>query len=186
MNYKIDEKRFLEPCIISNMQGLLSADWFTAHEPNYEQLASFSKNLALEQLKQRNELFGSKEKILKTKETTASIDVEEIITIFNSVCKDLPSATKPTKERENAILKILETYSLENIGDVFKLVSESDYLCGKKVDWSADFDWILVPKNFIKILEGKYKNIENGQISKSTEYKASSSLKEKIAQKLNF
>jgi len=183
-SYKIDEKRFLESAILSNTQGLLCSDWFNPSEPNYNQITSFSVSLALEQLKQRNELFGTKEKVLKSKENTTSIDVEEIINIFNSVCNDLPSATKPTKERENAILKILETYSLENIGDVFKLVSESDYLCGKKVECKADFDWIFIPKNFIKILEGKYKNIDNGQISKSTEYKASSSLKEKIANRL--
>ena len=74
----------------------------------------------------------------------------------------MPSVSKSTIEREKSIYKILETYTLDNIGNVFKLVAESDYLCGKKVDWIADFDWILTPKNFIKILENKYKNIDNG------------------------
>ena len=46
---------------------------------------------------------------------------------------------------------------------VFKLVSQSDYLNGKVNTWQATFDWILNPKNFIKILEGNYKNHEIAQ-----------------------
>mgnify|MGYP006364173111 CR=1 FL=1 len=38
MNYKIEEKRFLESCIISNTNGLLASDWFNEHEPNYKQI----------------------------------------------------------------------------------------------------------------------------------------------------
>jgi hypothetical protein len=179
----LSEKKFFDDSFIQNTRGFINADWFNEHDPNYEQIVSFAKKMSLEQLKQRNELFGNEKKV-KANKKVLDVDIEEIINIFNTVCFALPTATKPTKERENAILKILETYSMEDIGNVFKLVAESDYLCGKKVDWSANFDWILVPKNFIKIIEGGYKNIENGQISKSTEYKASSSLKEKIAQRL--
>jgi hypothetical protein len=183
MSYKIEEKRFLESCIISNTNGLLASDWFNPSEPNYNQIADFSVSLALEQLKFRNELFGAEKKV-KVKKEEFSVDIEEIINIFNSVCFALPSVSKSTIEREKAIYKILETYSMEDIGNVFKLVAESDYLCGKKVEWKADFDWIFVPKNFIKILENKYKNIENGQINRQTEYTASNSLKEKIANRL--
>lgn len=161
MNYKIEEKRFLESCIISNTNGLLASDWFNPSEPNYNQIATFASDLALEQLKIRNEIFGSEKKI-KLKKEELSIDIEEIINIFNSVCIALPTVKKSTVEREKAVYKILESYTLEDIGNVFKIVSESDYLCGKTVSWKADFDWIFIPKNFIKILEGKYKNIENG------------------------
>ena len=182
MNYKIEEKRFLESCIISNTNGLLASDWFNPSEPNYQQITSFASDLALEQLKKRNELFATEKKV-KSKKEEFSIDIDEIIDIFNQVCFALPSVSKSTVEREKAIYKILETYSTQDIGDVFKNVAASDYLCGKKVEWKADFDWIFIPKNFIKILEGKYKNIENGQIN-NNQYTASSSLKEKIAQRL--
>lgn len=168
MNYKIEEKRFLESCMISNMQGLLASDWLVPHEPNYETLTTYCKNLALEQLKQRNEMFYTENKT-KEKRIEKKVDIDEIITIFNSICVALPSVSKSTIERENAIHKILETYTLEHIGNVFKLVSESDYLCGKKVEWVADFDWVLTPKNFIKILENKYKNIENGKQQSNSE-----------------
>jgi len=182
MNYKIEEKRFLESCIISNTNGLLASDWFNPSEPNYEKITTFASDLALEQLKKRNELFTTEKKV-KPKKEEFSINIDEIINIFNSVCSALPSVSKSTVEREKAIYKILETYTTQDIGTVFKLVAESDYLCGKKVEWVADFDWIFKPVNFIKILENKYKNIENGQ-SNNNQYTASNSLKEKIARGL--
>lgn len=184
MNYKIEEKRFLESAIISNVNGLLASDWFNPSEPNYNQIADFASDLALEMLKKRNELFGYESKIKSIKEQR-KVDITEIINIFNSVCVDLPKVTKCTLPREKAIYKILETYTLEDIGTVFKLITESDYLCGKIVSWKADFDWIFTEKNFIKILENKYENIENGQNNNNQrEYTASSSLKEKIAERL--
>lgn len=184
MNYKIEEKRFLESAIISNVNGYISGDWML-NPDNGEQIVTQSVNLALEMLKKRNELFGTENKV-KPKKEEIGIDIDEIINVFNSVCFSLPTVTKSTAEREKAVYKILESYTLQDIGNVFKLVAESDYLCGKKVEWKADFDWVFKPVNFIKILENKYKNIENGQTTNKSEYTASNSLKEKIAQRLNI
>ena len=180
-SFKLDEKKFLEQSMISNVQGLLASDWLAPHEPNYEQIVSFSKNLSLEMLKQRNELFFvDNKKPKKEPEINHNIDFEEIVDIFNQVCSMLPSVTKLTPERENAITKILETYSLQDIGTVFRNVAQSDYLVGKKVEWRADFDWVFIPKNFIKILENKYQNVNNGQANTTTQYTPSDSLKEKV------
>lgn len=184
--YKLDEKKFLEQAIISNVQGLLSSDWYNPHDPNIEMITTHAKNLSLEMLKQRNELFFVEKKTPKSKEPEIkqNIDFEEIVTIFNQVCSMLPSVTKLTPERENAIVKILETYSLQDIGTVFRNVAQSDYLVGKKVEWKADFDWIFVPKNFIKILENKYQNVTNGQVNTAKQYAPSDNLKEAITQRL--
>lgn len=185
MNYKIEEKRFLESAIISNVNGYISGDWMS-NPDNGEQIVTQSVNLAIEMLKQRNELFGSESKIKSIKEQR-KVDITEIINIFNSVCVDLPKVTKCTLHREKSIYKILETYTLEDIGTVFKLITESDYLCGKIVSWKADFDWVFTEKNFIKILENNYINKENGQNNNNQrEYTASNSLKAKIAQRLNI
>jgi hypothetical protein len=178
--YKLEEKLFLSKAIISNGNALINADYY--HLGDNEELAKRSIAISLEMLKQRNELFGCSEK-KSVKKDVANVDFEEIITIFNQTCFGLPEVTKSTKERNNAILKILETYTLQDIGQVFKNVSQSDYLMGKKVDWKANFDWILIPKNFIKIIEGGYNNIYNNN---NKTYTASDTLKEKIAQRLNF
>lgn len=91
------------------------------------------------------------------------INFEEIITIFNSVCVEVPRVTKIIESRKKAIIKILENNTLEEIGQVFRNVAESDYLNGKIVSWRADFDWIMKPDNFVKILENNYKNKNNGK-----------------------
>lgn len=94
------------------------------------------------------------------------IDFEEIGNIFNSTCVELPKVSKITTLRITAIKNILKNNTLDDIGIVFTNVSESDYLNGKIVSWKADFDWILKPENFIKILEKKYKN--NGKTTTKT------------------
>jgi hypothetical protein len=91
------------------------------------------------------------------------IPFDEIIEIFNSVCSDLPKVEKITDSRKKLIVARIKEHSLEEIGKVFNLVKESDFLSGRKSDWKASFDWIMNPKNFIKILEGNYKNNENGK-----------------------
>ena len=40
----------------------------------------------------------------------------------------------------------------------FKRIQRSDYLCGRKKDWKATFDWIIMPGNLVKIIEGNYDN----------------------------
>ena len=44
--------------------------------------------------------------------------------------------------------------------EVIDKVSKSDFLCGNKGDgeWKANFDWIMKPDNFQKIIEGAYDN----------------------------
>lgn len=106
----------------------------------------------------------STEKILLKKESKGEkINFQEIATIFNTVCHELPKVEKITKQRENLISVRIKEHSLEKIGDVFRLTSESDYLNGKINNWKASFDWIMNPTNFQKILEGNYKNKTNGQ-----------------------
>lgn len=163
-NYKIEEKLFLSKAIISNVHSMRLKSRFTENNNN-EELVDESVQLAVLMLEKRNELFGDSIKKEKKEKLSVSIDFEEVIEIFNFSCPDLPQVTKLTKDRQNLILKILETNSTQDIGDVFKNVSQSDYLSGRKagLTWKATFDWILIPGNFIKILEGNYKNLNNGK-----------------------
>lgn len=39
---------------------------------------------------------------------------------------------------------------------LFEYISNSDFLTGKKTDFKANLEWIVSPKNFIKIIEGHY------------------------------
>ncbi len=46
--------------------------------------------------------------------------------------------------------------SLDWWREYFESVRASDFLMGRKGDWSADFDWLICPTNMAKVLEGRY------------------------------
>lgn len=116
------------------------------------------------------EVFEAKEKI----------DFEKIILIFNSICKKLPAVQKLTPQRKAAIKNRISESGLNGLGDAFQKVSQSRFLNGENDrGWTADFDWILKPANFIKIIEGKYKNKEHGNWNNNNT-KSDSDLKSSI------
>jgi hypothetical protein len=64
-----------------------------------------------------------------------------------------------TNDRIKLIDKILDTYTLEQIGQVFKNAASSDFINGKVEKWRGNLNWLLNPANFVKTLEGNYNNI---------------------------
>lgn len=104
-----------------------------------------------------NEIVTENDNEIEKKEK-AKNNFQEIVSIFNSVCSELPQVVKITEARKSAIKKIIKENGPENLGTVFDKVSKSDYLNGHINGWKADFDWILKTNNFIKILEGNYDN----------------------------
>jgi mRNA-degrading endonuclease RelE of RelBE toxin-antitoxin system len=70
----------------------------------------------------------------------------------------LPQVRLLTKKREGHIKTLLST--LEELGltpiDYLKKVENSDFLSGRSGKWRATFDWIIIPSNAVKIIEGNY------------------------------
>jgi uncharacterized protein YdaU (DUF1376 family) len=178
----ITEKHMLIICKSQDVHNVVKSKFVLNYESN------LLENLRLKtEIKKRKEYSESRSKNRKNKQNTDTIqdkqtktyvnhmededeivnenkkeiDFEKIIQIFNFVCKDLPRVEKITVSRKKAISIIIKDHSLDKLELVFKLTSESDYLNGKISDWNANFDWIVKPNNFIKILEGNYKNKAN-------------------------
>jgi hypothetical protein len=127
--------------------------------------------------------------VIRKENESEKINFLQIVEIFNSVCFDLPNVEKITPQRKKAIEKIIKEYSLESLGDVFTKVSKSDFLNGKKQgsDWKANFDWILIPKNFIKILEDNYKNnASNGKQPKSNEEIFTAAMQSEVGRNFSY
>lgn len=114
------------------------------------------------------------------------IDFEKVIAIFNSVCNKLPLVQKLTPQRKASLKNRISEVGLSGIGDVFQKVSHSRFLTGENDrGWTADFDWILKPANFQKILEDKYKNKDNGNGNQNTIFKTvSNDFARKVAEGL--
>ena len=87
---------------------------------------------------------------------------------FNSICTSLPKLKLLTRKRLKSVearLKEMkqtpETY-MAYLKQVFESVEASDFLTNRRGEnhngWRANFDWIFLPRNFAKIIEGNYAN----------------------------
>lgn len=90
----------------------------------------------------------------------------EIVERFNSTCNRLSKVIKITDKRKKSIDARIKEYDQETIYKVFDMVANNKFLNGDNDrGWKVDFDWLVNPNNFIKVLEGKY-NKQEQQIQK--------------------
>lgn len=82
---------------------------------------------------------------------------------FNEICVSFPKVMGVTKQRQQALDELLKDFTLTDFEKAFNNAEKSPFLKGKVKDakWNnregtADFDWIINEKNFVKVLEGKY------------------------------
>lgn len=92
-----------------------------------------------------------------------NVDFKKLIVFFNENRGNMPQVQNFSKTRQQRISNLIKNYSKEKLMDVILNCRNSNFIQGiNDRGWVADFDWITQPKNFIKILEGNYKNKENG------------------------
>ena len=107
----------------------------------------------LDELEQKNN-FNSKSEIYKN-----------IIKAWNKI-SELPALVKITDGTQRAKLlnARLKEYSESEVLQMIEEVAASSFLKGLKSSngWSATFDWCIKPSNFIKVLEGNYRDKKNG------------------------
>ena len=75
---------------------------------------------------------------------------------------------KVTKGSERLIFSREKEYCKDDLKKVIDLTADSAFLNGdNNRGWTADFDWLMQKQNFIKILEGNYKNKTNGKTNRN-------------------
>ena len=90
------------------------------------------------------------------------IDYKAIIDCYNDTCVSFPKVKALSDSRKKAIKARLNTYSIEDMENVFKKAESSDFLKGKNDrNWQANFDWLMKDSNFAKVLDGNYDNKGN-------------------------
>ena len=89
-------------------------------------------------------------------ETQHNLDYDFIINSFNSICKSLPKVIKLTEKRKKAIEDVYKLLGEVTFEQFFEKVDASDFLSGRKGSWCSTFDWITIPNNALKIIEGNY------------------------------
>jgi len=81
--------------------------------------------------------------------------LEELKEIFNQ--KSFSNIRAITAKRAKHVKARIKEYDYATILQVIDISENSDFLKGKNAtNWKLDFDWMLDPNNFVKILEGKY------------------------------
>ncbi|PZC51481.1 hypothetical protein LH53_10885, partial [Mesotoga sp. TolDC] len=98
------------------------------------------------------------------KERDSKIPYDEIVEIFNSKCPELPRVIKVTDQRKKFLNARWKEYpSLDFWNQFFETVSKSNFLNGKVNDFKANFDWLIRPNNFVKVVEGNYNGREKNK-----------------------
>ena len=80
--------------------------------------------------------------------------------LYHSICISYPKLRSLDGNRKKAVAARWRMYKdLKIFEELFTIAESSDFLKGNNDrNWSADFDWMMKPTNFSKILEGKYGN----------------------------
>lgn len=95
---------------------------------------------------------------------------QKLIDLFHAEAKSLPQIAKLNEARRAALARLwkqvlidnklnTEAQGLEYFEGYFWHVEKSDFLTGRSKngrEWSANFDWIIKPSNFVKIIENTY------------------------------
>ena len=90
-------------------------------------------------------------------------DFDEIIDFFNQQMKGkvIPQVALKTPERRQAYEQLIAQtgVDMDSVKQAIRNAAASDFLNGKgQKGWIADFDWIMVPQHFQKVLENFYRN----------------------------
>ena len=96
-------------------------------------------------------------------EAVANNDFDEIISFFNQQMtgKTIPQVALKTPERRQAFERLIAQtgVDMDSVKQAIMNAAASDFLNGKgQKGWIADFDWIMVPQHFQKVLENFYRN----------------------------
>lgn len=100
---------------------------------------------------------NTQSKVKESRVKESKVEYKQITDLFNYTCVSFPRVITISDKRKQTIKKLCQIYSLNQIKEVFEKAEQSKFLKGENNrGWSANFDWLLEERNFIKVLEGNY------------------------------
>lgn len=85
-------------------------------------------------------------------------DVRRVMEAWNALGLTPIKDIKPDTERGRMVKKRLQEYGVDEVLNAIRNVGDSLFLMGKTGKFQATFDWVIRPNNFIKVLEGNYRD----------------------------
>ncbi len=139
-------------------------------------------NLESNKLDSSSPLSGDSSEPEKIKKSSKKpeIDYVGLANFFNSTLEKenstIPRIQKITDRRRKYVDARCREYGKEAIMTVIQIAAKSDFLNGKNnKGWKVDFDWLFLPNNFPKVLEGNFNNQINNYGNDSKRYAQSQS-----------
>ena len=87
------------------------------------------------------------------------IDYESIVNLYHDLCPKMRKVFAINDQRKGFINARIAEYGINKVTEVLRKAGESEFLNGTNTNvWKADFEWLMRPQNFLKVLEGKYDN----------------------------
>lgn len=91
---------------------------------------------------------------------------QQIADAYNSQLSELGKVITLSDKRKSQIRGCIKEFKntdydfekIETWSSLFSYIQESDFLMGRKENWSANFDFIIKKGNLLKIIEGAYEN----------------------------
>lgn len=87
-----------------------------------------------------------------------SYTYQEYVDRYHSICTNLPRVVAMNDQREGAVRKFAEQFTFDQFDEICRKANVSAFLTGKTSTngWRAGFEFLLRPKQAVRILEGGY------------------------------
>lgn len=98
---------------------------------------------------------------------TPPTDINELCKFFNSEMKNagalIPTIRTISGRRKTYTLARIREHGKEAFAQMVRTAATSDFLNGRNSKgWTANYDWLVYPSNFVKVIEGNYNNRQHG------------------------
>lgn len=110
----------------------------------------------IEEDKEKEEDKIRKEKSIKTTSSSTDIDLQPLLHYWNER-SFLTDITAITDKRRKMLTARIKEHGIDALYKAIDNVGKSAFLRGQNdKSWIATFDWVFLPNNFVKVLEGNY------------------------------
>ena len=146
------------------MEKRWHSDNTTITEDNTDNTAITSDNTPVTEITNKNKNINKNRNIKEKDNISGEIlsKKKSVITAWNEAAEGtgIPNITdiKHGTQREQMLNARIKEYGLDTVLDAISEISKSDFLQGKANNWVIRFDWFIRPNNFVKVLEGNYRD----------------------------
>ena len=85
------------------------------------------------------------------------IDYQKLVKYYHEKCKGMPQVKIMSEARKKVVKARVKEYGKKTVSEMIEKAGKSQFLNGSNDrGWTANFDWIFKPSNFVKIIDGCY------------------------------